>query len=99
MRQRENNRNILQIGKANDRDFVIASKLFFFLIIRNFTAPQTIRIESGISHVMEQYDRSFKVQQLMGADAKQFNPSEAKKNMSSMPPVKKGVSFKVGMNK
>jgi hypothetical protein len=48
---------------------------------------------------MEQYDRSFKVQQLMGADAKQFNPSEAKKNMSSMPPVKKGVSFKVGMNK
>jgi hypothetical protein len=58
---------------------------FFF---RNFTAPQTIRIESGISHVMEQYDRSFKVQQLMGADAKTFS------QMSSAQ-MKKAVSFKM----
>ena len=59
----------------------------------NFTSPQTIRIESGISHVMEQYDRSFKVQQLMGADAKHFNPGAG----PTAPLGKKAVSFKVGM--
>lgn len=37
---------------------------------RNFTSPQTIRIESGIAQVMEQYDRNFKVQQLMGTDTR-----------------------------
>mmetsp|Transcript_23941 Transcript_23941/g.39982 ORF Transcript_23941/g.39982 Transcript_23941/m.39982 type:complete len:673 (+) Transcript_23941:161-2179(+) len=36
----------------------------------DFTSSHTIRVESGLSHVMEQYDRNFKVQQLMGTDLK-----------------------------
>ena len=44
--------------------------------------------------MMEQYDRSFKVQQLMGADAKNFNPADPKRNAGgSNATLKKGVSF------
>lgn len=35
-------------------------------------------MESGLSHVMEQYDRNFKVQQLMGS--KHDIPSPSNKN-------------------
>jgi hypothetical protein len=34
--------------------------------LRNFTSPHTVRIESGLSHAMEQYDRNRKVQMVMG---------------------------------
>lgn len=33
---------------------------------RDFASPQTLRIEFGLSNEMEQYDRNFKVRQLMG---------------------------------
>ena len=45
---------------------------------RDFTSAHTIRVESGISHVMEQYDRNFKVQQLMGAKTDILSPSSNK---------------------
>jgi serine/threonine protein kinase len=32
----------------------------------NFTSPQVVRIESGLSHAMEQYDRNRKVQSMLG---------------------------------
>lgn len=38
-------------------------------------------MESGLSHVMEQYDRNFKVQQLMGS--KHDIPSPSNKNSSA----------------
>lgn len=45
----------------------------------DFTSAHTIRVESGISHVMEQYDRNFKVQQLMGAKTDVISPSHKNK--------------------
>lgn len=48
---------------------------------RDFTSAHTIRVESGLSHVMEQYDRNFKVQQLMGS--KHDIPSPSNKNSSA----------------
>eukprot|EP01033_Poteriospumella_lacustris_P011218 gene11217-7979_t len=32
----------------------------------NFTSPQVVRIESGLSHAMEQYDRNPKIQMMLG---------------------------------
>lgn len=51
------------------------------MFCRDFTSAHTIRVESGLSHVMEQYDRNFKVQQLMGS--KHDLPSPSNKNNSS----------------
>lgn len=45
---------------------------------RNFTSPNIVRIESGIGHMWEQYQRNEKLQKLMGKD----NP----------PPVLPGVA-------
>jgi len=39
------------------------------LQIRDFTSPHTIRVEAGLSSMMEQYDRNFKVRQIMGSRA------------------------------
>ena len=34
----------------------------------NFTSPHTIRVEAGLSTMMEQYDRNVKIQRLIGTD-------------------------------
>lgn len=34
---------------------------------RNFTSPHTIRVEAGLSSMMEQYDRNFKVRRVIGS--------------------------------
>lgn len=34
---------------------------------RNFTSPHTIRVEAGLSSMMDQYDRNFKVRRVMGS--------------------------------
>jgi hypothetical protein len=34
---------------------------------RDYTSPQTLRVEFGIAQEMEQLDRSFKVRQMLGA--------------------------------
>lgn len=34
----------------------------------NFTSPHTIRVEAGLSTMMEQYDRNVKIRQLIGTD-------------------------------
>lgn len=95
MHQQRNLKSILLIGKKLEF-FPLVLVIIFLYLIRNFTSPQMIRVESGIAHVMEQYDRSFKVQQLMGADAKHFNPAEAqKKQPGGRAELKKAVSFKV----
>lgn len=39
----------------------------------DFTSPHTIRVETGISHMMEQYDRNFKVRQIMGEREQKTN--------------------------
>jgi len=41
----------------------------WMLQIRDFTSPHTIRVEAGLSSMMEQYDRNFKVRQIMGSRA------------------------------
>lgn len=41
----------------------------------NFTSSQTIRVESGLAHTMDQYDRNFKVRRLMGDDVARTNTS------------------------
>jgi len=33
---------------------------------RNFTSPHTLRVEVGLANEMEQYDKNFKIRQLMG---------------------------------
>ncbi len=33
---------------------------------RDFTSPHTLRVEFGLSNEMDQYDRNFKVRQIMG---------------------------------
>lgn len=55
----------------------------------NFTSPQTVRIESGLSHVMEQYDRNFKVKQLLGMDAKEYSNNNNSSSVSSTQSGKK----------
>lgn len=40
------------------------------VVNRNFTSPHTVRIESGLSHAMEQYDRNPKLKSLMGDQTK-----------------------------
>lgn len=34
---------------------------------RDYTSPHTLRVEFGIAQEMEQMDRNFKVQQMLGA--------------------------------
>lgn len=36
------------------------------IIYRDFTSPQTLRVEFGIANEMEQYDKNFKVRQVFG---------------------------------
>ena len=43
------------------------------VVFRDFISPQTIRIEFGISHEMEQYDKNFKLRHLLG-DAEPVTP-------------------------
>jgi hypothetical protein len=43
-----------------------ALMLIFFSTIRNFTAAHSIRVEAGLSQVMDQYEQNFKVRQIMG---------------------------------
>ena len=35
---------------------------------RDYTSAQTLRVEFGINQEMEQFDRSFKVRQMLGAN-------------------------------
>lgn len=54
-------------------------------------------MESGLSHVMEQYDRNFKVQQLMGAKANVVSPSAKNSNNNSSttaPSTKRNISMR-----
>ena len=37
------------------------------LCVRDYTSPHTLRVEFGIAQEMEQMDRNFKVQQMLGA--------------------------------
>ena len=37
------------------------------LSVRDYTSPHTLRVEFGIAQEMEQMDRNFKVQQMLGA--------------------------------
>lgn len=65
--------------------------------LRDFTSAHTIRVESGLSHVMEQYDRNFKVQQLMGAKANVVSPSAKNSNNNSSttaPSTKRNISMR-----
>lgn len=62
------------------------------LYLRDFVSPHTLRVEAGLSHVMDQYDKNFKVRQLMGTDAAQIGKS----NATSM---KKSLSKKTLANK
>ncbi len=61
-------------------------------LCRDFTSAHTIRVESGLSHVMEQYDRNFKVQQLMGS--KVDVPSPSSKSNPIGPSVKRNISMR-----
>jgi hypothetical protein len=56
---------------------------------RDFTSAHTIRVESGLSHVMEQYDRNFKVQQIMGSKPNSVTPVSAKVSTSTTGPSSK----------
>lgn len=38
----------------------------FCVWFRNFTSAHTIRVESGLSGAMEQYDKNFKIRRIMG---------------------------------
>jgi hypothetical protein len=66
----------------------LVSRVVASTYCRDFTSSHTIRVESGISHVMEQYDRNFKVQQLMGAKMDIATPSSAK-HTNGIPPTNK----------
>lgn len=37
--------------------------------IRDFISPNTIKTEAGLTHMMDQYDKNFKVRQLLGSTA------------------------------
>jgi hypothetical protein len=39
---------------------------YFSCCRRDYTSPHTLRVEFGIAQEMDQYDRNFKVRQLMG---------------------------------
>lgn len=62
--------------------------LYFHINIfnRNFTSPHTLRVEVGLANEMEQYDKNFKIRQLMG----DFQPKSNMANAKSQKPLKTG---------
>lgn len=53
---------------------VTSAKSNVFTNDRNFTSPHTLRVEVGLANEMEQFDKKFKVQQIMGLPR---SPSQA----------------------
>lgn len=39
---------------------------YCYCCYRNFTSAHTIRVESGLSGAMEQYDKNFKIRRIIG---------------------------------
>lgn len=48
------------------------------ILCRNFTSAHTIRVESGLSGAMEQYDKNFKIRRIMGDELSTRSPENTK---------------------
>jgi hypothetical protein len=59
-----------EFGKREWLDDMPSKESQRYFVNWNFTSPHTVRIESGLSHAMEQYDRNPKLKSLMGDQTK-----------------------------
>lgn len=39
---------------------------YCYCILRDFTSIHTIRVESGLAHIMDQYDKKTKIRRILG---------------------------------